>query len=155
MARSFSSISTVSCDMNLYSVHMELHSLLLQGASSLLASTSEAHWLASPNSCMSHCLIITPLCHDSFILVDSHLTFAHYFPSLHSLRSQDGYLVVCINSQVHPPSLPAISIPHLHRYHYWKPLQPLSNIPVTLETCLQGRVRFHDTLTTSDAGSDI
>ena len=61
MARSFSGISALSCDTNLYSVHVELHSLLLQGASSLLASTSEAHWLASPNSCMSRCLIITPL----------------------------------------------------------------------------------------------
>ena len=61
MARSFSGISTVSYDMNLYSVQAELCSLLLQGASSLLASTSEAHWPASPNSCMSCCLIITPL----------------------------------------------------------------------------------------------
>ena len=61
MARSFSGISTLSCDTNLYSVCVELHSLLLQGVSSLLASTSEAHWPASPNSCMSRCLIITPL----------------------------------------------------------------------------------------------
>ena len=61
MARSSSSISALSCDTNLYSVHVELCSLLLQGASSLLASTSEAHWPASPNICMSHCLIITPL----------------------------------------------------------------------------------------------
>ena len=61
MARSFSGISAVSCDMNLYSVHVEWHSLLLRGAGSLLASTSEAHWLASPNSCMSHCLSIMPL----------------------------------------------------------------------------------------------
>ena len=61
MARSFSSISTVSYDTNLYSVCVEWHSSLLLGASSLLASTSEAHWLASPNSCMSRCLIITPL----------------------------------------------------------------------------------------------
>ena len=51
----------VSCDMNLYSVCAGLCSSLLQGASSLLASTSEAHWLASPNSCMSCCLIIMPL----------------------------------------------------------------------------------------------
>ena len=61
MARSFSGISALSCDMNLYSVHVELHSSLLWGAGSLLASTSEAHWLASPNSCMSRCLIIMPL----------------------------------------------------------------------------------------------
>ena len=61
MARSFSGISAVSCDTNLYSVCVELCSSLLQGAGSLLASTSEAHWLASPNTCMSHCLIITPL----------------------------------------------------------------------------------------------
>ena len=61
MASSFSSISTVSCDMNLYSVHVEWRSLLLWGAGSLLALTSEAHWLASPNSCMNRCLIITPL----------------------------------------------------------------------------------------------
>ena len=61
MARSFSSISTVSCDTNLYSVCVELRSLLLWGAGSLLASTSEAHWPASPNSHMSHCLIITPV----------------------------------------------------------------------------------------------
>ena len=60
MARSFSSISALSCDMNLYSVRVELCSSLLQGASSLLASTSEAHWLASPNSCMSCCFIIMP-----------------------------------------------------------------------------------------------
>ena len=61
MARSFSDISALSNDMNLYSVCVELHSSLLWGAGSLLASTSEAHWLASPNSCMSCCLIITPL----------------------------------------------------------------------------------------------
>ena len=61
MARSLSNISTLSNDMNSYSVHMELHSSLLCGASSLLPSTSEVHWPASPNSCMSHCLIITPL----------------------------------------------------------------------------------------------
>ena len=60
-ARSFSSMSTLSCDTNLYSVCVELCSLLLWGAGSLLASTSEAHWPASPNSCMSHCLIIMPL----------------------------------------------------------------------------------------------
>ena len=47
------------------------------------------------------------------------------------------------------------SLPLFHRYRCWRPLQPLSNIPVTLETCLQGHVRFHDTLMTSDAGSDI
>ena len=47
MARSFSSISTVSCDLDLYSVQAELHSSLLWGASSSLTSTSEAHWLAS------------------------------------------------------------------------------------------------------------
>ena len=61
MARSFSGISALSCDMNLYSVWVELCSSLLQGAGSLLAMTSEAHWPASPNSCMSCCLIITPL----------------------------------------------------------------------------------------------
>ena len=61
MARSLSDISALSSDTNLYSVCVELHSLLLCGASSLLASTSEAHWLASPNSYMSRCLIITPL----------------------------------------------------------------------------------------------
>ena len=61
MARSFSRISTLRCDTNLYSVHLELRSSLLQGASSLLASTSKANWLASSNSCMSHCLIIMPL----------------------------------------------------------------------------------------------
>ena len=53
--------STLSCDMNLCSVHVELCSSLLQGAGSLLVSTSEAHWPASPNSCMSCSLIITPL----------------------------------------------------------------------------------------------
>ena len=61
MDRSFSNISTLSNDMNLYSVRVELRSLLLWGAGSLLASTSEAHWPASPNSCMSYCLIIMPL----------------------------------------------------------------------------------------------
>ena len=61
MARSFSGISAVSCDTNLYSVHVEWCSLLLRGAGSLLALTSEAHWPASPNSCMSCCLSITPL----------------------------------------------------------------------------------------------
>ena len=43
VARSFSGISTLSSDMNLYSVRVELCSLLLWGAGSLLASTSEAH----------------------------------------------------------------------------------------------------------------
>ena len=61
MARSLSDISALSNDMSLYSVHVELRSSLLCGAGSLLASTSEAHWRASPNSCMSRCLIITPL----------------------------------------------------------------------------------------------
>ena len=61
VARSFSSISTLSNDMNLYSVHVELCSSLLWGDGSLPASTSEAYWLASTNSCMSRCLIITPL----------------------------------------------------------------------------------------------
>ena len=61
MARSFSSISALSNDMNLYSAHVELPNLLLWGAGSLLVSTSEAHWPASPNSCMSRCLIIMPL----------------------------------------------------------------------------------------------
>ena len=61
MARSLSDISALSNDTNLYSVRVELHSSLLWGAGSLLMSTSEAHWLAAPNSCMSCCLIITPL----------------------------------------------------------------------------------------------
>ena len=61
MARSLSNISALSNDTNLYSVRVELRSSLLWGAGSLLVSTSEAHSLASPNSCMSHCLIITPL----------------------------------------------------------------------------------------------
>ena len=61
MARSFSSISALSSDTNLYSVCGALCSLLLLGAGSLLASTSEAHWPASPNSSMSCCLTITPL----------------------------------------------------------------------------------------------
>ena len=61
VARSFSSISALSNDMNLYSVCVEWRSLLLWGHSSLPASTSEAHWPASPNSCISRCLIITPL----------------------------------------------------------------------------------------------
>ena len=61
MARSLSDISTLSNDMNLYSVHVELRSSLLCGAGSLLALTSEAHWPASSNSCMSRCLIIMPL----------------------------------------------------------------------------------------------
>ena len=61
VASSFSGISALSSDMNLYSVHVELCSSLLWGASSLLVSTSEAHWPASPNSCMSHCLIIMPM----------------------------------------------------------------------------------------------
>ena len=57
MARSFSGISAVSCDTNLYSAQAELRTLLLRDASSLLASTSEAHLPASPNSCMSCCLV--------------------------------------------------------------------------------------------------
>ena len=61
MARSLSDISALSNDTNLYSVSVNLRSLLLWGAGSLLVSTSEAHWLPSPNSCMSCCLIITPL----------------------------------------------------------------------------------------------
>ena len=61
MARSLSDISTLSNDMNLYSVCVESCSSLLWGAGSLLASTSEAHWLASWNRCMSCCLIIMPL----------------------------------------------------------------------------------------------
>ena len=61
MARFFIGISAEGCDPDLYSVQMELHSSLLQGAGSLLVSTSEAHWLASPNSCIMHCLAITPL----------------------------------------------------------------------------------------------
>ena len=36
-------------------------------------------------------------CHDSFISVDSHSTFTHYFPSLHSLVSQARYPIICIN----------------------------------------------------------
>ena len=58
MARSFSGVSTEGCDPDLYSVWMELHSLLLQGSGSSLMPTSEAHWLASPNSCIRHCLTI-------------------------------------------------------------------------------------------------
>ena len=54
-------MSAEGCDPDLYSVWVELHSSLLQGAGSLLMLTSEAHWLASPNSCMSHHLIIMPL----------------------------------------------------------------------------------------------
>ena len=61
MARSLSDISTLSNDTKLYSVRVELRSSLLCGAGSLLVSTSEAHWPASPNRCMSRCLIITPL----------------------------------------------------------------------------------------------
>ena len=61
LARSLSDISALSSDTNLYLVHVELRSSLLCGAGSLLALTSEAHWLASLNSCMSCCLIITPL----------------------------------------------------------------------------------------------
>ena len=60
MARSLSDISALSSDTNLYSVHVELCSSLLCGAGSLLASTSEAHWPASPNSCMSCCLSSHP-----------------------------------------------------------------------------------------------
>ena len=40
---------------------MELCSSLLQGAGSSLVFNSEAHWLASPNSCIMHCLAITLL----------------------------------------------------------------------------------------------
>ena len=61
MARSFIRISTEGCDPDLYSVWMESHSSLLQGAGSSLVSTSEAHWPASLNSCIMHCLAITPL----------------------------------------------------------------------------------------------
>ena len=61
MARSFIGISAEGCDPDLYSVWMELHSLLPGGAGSSLVSTSEAHWLTSPNSCIMHCLAITPL----------------------------------------------------------------------------------------------
>ena len=61
MARSFSSISALSSDTNLYSVCGALCSLLPLGAGSLLVSTSEAHWPASSNSCMSRCLTITPV----------------------------------------------------------------------------------------------
>ena len=57
MARSLSDISALSSDTNLYSVHVELCSSLLWGAGSLLTSTSEVHWSASPNRCMSCCLI--------------------------------------------------------------------------------------------------
>ena len=94
-------------------------------------------------------------CHDLFILVDSHLIFTHYFSSFYLLVSQARYPIVCINSYVHPLLLLAISIPHLHHYHHWGPLQPPSNIPTTPKTCLQGRVRFHCTLATSGAGSNI
>ena len=61
MARSFIGISAEGCDPDWYSVWMELHSVLLQGAGSSLVFTSEAHWLASPNSCIMCCLAITPL----------------------------------------------------------------------------------------------
>ena len=61
MARSFIAISTEGWDPGWYSAQIELHSLLLQGAGSLLMFASEAHWLASLNSCMMHCLAITPL----------------------------------------------------------------------------------------------
>ena len=61
MARSFSGISALNSDMNFYSVCGELRSSLPLGAGGLLASTSEAHWPASPNSCMSRCLTIMPL----------------------------------------------------------------------------------------------
>ena len=54
-------MSAVSSDTNLYSVHVELHSSLPCCSGSLQVSTSEAHWPASPNSCISRCLIITPL----------------------------------------------------------------------------------------------
>ena len=56
-------------------------------------------------------------CHDLFILVDNHSTFAYYFPSLCSLGSQDGYLGIRINLQVYLPLLPAISISHPHHHH--------------------------------------
>ena len=69
-------------------------------------------FLVGMRSLISHC--DQCMCHDSFILVDNYPTFAHYFPSLHSLRSQDGYLGICINSQVYLPLLPAISISHPH-----------------------------------------
>ena len=89
-----------------------LHLLVLQARYFVICINS---W-AQPLSVLAIILSISPSCHDSFILVDSHSTFAHYFPSLHSLGSQDGYLIILINLYVHPPSLPAISIPHLHRY---------------------------------------
>ena len=61
MARSFIGISTEGCDPDWYSVQIELCSSLLWGAGSLLVFTSEAHWLASPNSCIMCCLAIMPL----------------------------------------------------------------------------------------------
>ena len=61
MGRSFIGISTEGCDPDWYSVWMELHSSLLQGAGSLLVFTSEAHWPASPNSCIMCYLAIMPL----------------------------------------------------------------------------------------------
>ena len=36
-------------------------------------------------------------CHDSFVLVDSHSIFIHYFPSLHSLVAQASYPIIHIN----------------------------------------------------------
>ena len=74
MARSFSGMSTKGCDLDLYSVQVELCSLLLQGAGSSLMSTSEAHWPASPNSCIRCHLIITPLVGVSSIVTSGSFT---------------------------------------------------------------------------------
>ena len=61
MARSFIKVSAEGCDPDLCSVQRELHSSLQWGAGCSLVSTSEAHWLASLNSCMMHCQTITSL----------------------------------------------------------------------------------------------
>ena len=58
MVRSFIGISAEGCDPDWYSVQMELRSSLLWGAGSFLVLTSEAHWLASPNSCKMCCLAV-------------------------------------------------------------------------------------------------
>ena len=61
MARSFIGISTKGWDLGWYTAQMELCNSLLLGAGSSLMFTSEAHWLASPNSCRMRCLAIMTL----------------------------------------------------------------------------------------------
>ena len=56
MARSFIRISNEGWDLGWYTAQMELRILLLLGAGSLLMFTSEAYWLASPNSCRMNAL---------------------------------------------------------------------------------------------------